>query len=88
MVPAESVLTVRDATPLVRAALPMLVAPSKKDTLPVGVPLVDVTVAVSTALAPAATGLGVAVSMVVVAVALTTSATLAEVLVAKVVVPA
>jgi hypothetical protein len=89
--PAARVLVVKIATPLVRVAEPMLAEPSRKVTLPVGVPAVEVTLAVSVTAAPAATGLGAAVSTVEVgagAGALTTSKTAVEVLAAKSAVPA
>jgi hypothetical protein len=85
------VLVVRIAMPLVRVAEPMLAEPSRKVTLPVGVPAAEVTLAVSVTAAPAATGLGAAISTVAVSAgagALTTSETAVEVLEAKPAVPA
>ena len=91
MAPAARVLVVRVATPLVSVAVPRLVEPSRKLTLPVGVPPLAVTVAVMVTVAPAAAGLGLAVKTVVVATgaaALTTRATAVEVLVDRPAVPA
>jgi hypothetical protein len=74
-----------------RATTPRLVLPSKNAMLPVGVPAVDVIVAVSVTVAAAFAGFGVAVKARLVAAggtALTTRATAGEVLAAKLAVAA
>ena len=85
-------LVERVATPLeFRATTPMLVLPSKKAMLPVGVPQAEEIAAVRVTVAAAAAGFGVAVSTRLVATggtALTTRATAGEVLAAKLVVAA
>jgi hypothetical protein len=54
---------------LFSAALPSAVAPEKNCTKPVGVPVVDVTVAVIVTVCPTVDGFGVEVKAVVVVVA-------------------
>jgi hypothetical protein len=67
-VAAASVLIATDALPLLRAAVPRFVVPSKKLTLPEGVPPPEEeTVAERLTFAPAVTGFGVAVRAVLVA---------------------
>lgn len=64
--PAARVDTVSDAVPLLSETLPSVVDPSRKTTVPVGLPELDVLVAVSTTFAPSAAGLGEALNVVVV----------------------
>src|SRR5665213_4417429 len=65
--PAVSVDTVTDAVPLLRVACPSSDVPSRKITPPVGVPELDVVVAVKTTFAPCTAGFGEALTTVVVA---------------------
>jgi hypothetical protein len=91
VVPAESVLVVNDATPFERAAVPIVVVPSRKVMLPEGTPAAEEVVAVSMTAAPAAAGFGVAMRIRLVGVgdgAATTRATAAEVLASAPVLPA
>jgi hypothetical protein len=88
---ASSQSTGDEDSDTVGEAEPMLAEPSRKVTLPAGIPAVEVTLAVSVTAAPAATGLGTAVSTMEVgagAGALTTSETAVEVLADTPAVPA
>jgi len=56
--PAANVLLENVATPLNSGAVPNVIAPSAKVTVPIGVPHPEVTVAVNTTVLPATAGLG------------------------------
>jgi hypothetical protein len=91
VVPADRLLVGSVATPLVNGTVASVVVPSKKVTLPAGVPATEATFAVSVTAAPAATGFGVALKVVEVAAgagALTTRETAGAVLADRAAVPA
>src|SRR5580692_296767 len=57
-----------EALPLINIALPKVVEPSENDTVPVGVPDPEVTVAANVTVCPKPEGFGVEVTVVLVAV--------------------
>ena len=71
MGPAERAAVVSVARPAARAPVPRIVAPSVKVTVPVGVPPLDVTVAVNVTDWPAADGFASEVSVMMVGAAST-----------------
>jgi hypothetical protein len=82
---------VKDATPFVSVPVPRVVVPSRNVTVPVGVPPLEVTFAVSVTAAAAAAGFGLADNVVVVATgaaAFTASDTAVDVLASSAVLPA
>jgi hypothetical protein len=82
--PVVSVDVPKVATPLpFRSAVPSVVAPSLNVTVPVGVPAVDVTVAVNVTDCPNVDGFSAEVSAVAVAALLTTCETALDVLILK-----
>ena len=83
-------LVLKVATPAARMPVPMVVRPSKKSTVPVGVPApggTAATVAVNVTVWPKTLGLTEEVRVAVVSAGLTTWERTAEVLVAKLVSP-
>ena len=64
--PTASVVDVYEALPLARLAVPRFVEPSRKVTLPAGMPEAEVTVAESVTALPAVMGLGVTLRTVLV----------------------
>lgn len=85
--PAASVDVVSVPAPAVREAVPMDAGPSKKVTVPVGVPEALETVAVKVTLCPGIAGFAEEVTTVVVAWPFTVCASAAEVLGSKVALP-
>jgi len=66
--PAESALVLKAATPeLFKTTVPRLLLPSKKSTVPVGVPLLPLTVALNVTALPATAGLGEEMTVTVLA---------------------